>query len=48
MSTIIIQARNTEKTLVECLQALIHQEELQLEMDWDVILVDDGLTNRTV
>ena len=48
MISVIVPARNAEMTLGECLVAIMHQEEMQFGTDYEVILVDDGSTDRTV
>jgi lipopolysaccharide/colanic/teichoic acid biosynthesis glycosyltransferase len=47
MISVIIPAKDTAKTLGECLQALLHQEGMQFEHDYEVIVVDDGSTDLT-
>jgi lipopolysaccharide/colanic/teichoic acid biosynthesis glycosyltransferase/GT2 family glycosyltransferase len=47
MISVIVPARDAESTLGECLQALRHQEGLQPGRDYEVIVVDDGSTDRT-
>jgi glycosyltransferase involved in cell wall biosynthesis len=47
--TVIIPARNEEDCLGECLQSLVSQSEeiFALGKDWELIVVDDGSTDRT-
>lgn len=47
MISVIIPAQDAAKTLGECLQALLHQEGLQFDHDYEVIVVDDGSTDDT-
>ena len=47
MISVIVPAKDAAKTLGECLQALLHQEGLQFEHDYEVIVVDDGSTDDT-
>jgi lipopolysaccharide/colanic/teichoic acid biosynthesis glycosyltransferase len=47
MISVIVPAKNAAKTLEECLQALLHQEGLQFDHDYEVIVVDDGSTDDT-
>ncbi len=47
MISVIVPAKDAAKTLAECLQALLHQEGLQLDHDYEVIVVDDGSTDDT-
>ncbi len=47
MISVIVPAKDAAKTLRECLQALLHQEGLQLEHDYEVIVVDDGSIDDT-
>jgi cellulose synthase/poly-beta-1,6-N-acetylglucosamine synthase-like glycosyltransferase len=48
--TVIIPARNEEDCIGVCLQSLVAQSEdvFKLGRDWDLIVVDDGSTDRTV
>jgi lipopolysaccharide/colanic/teichoic acid biosynthesis glycosyltransferase/glycosyltransferase involved in cell wall biosynthesis len=48
MITVIIPARDAEKTIGECLRAVMDQEEMQFGTDYEVILVDDGSIDQTV
>ncbi|MBT3389050.1 MAG: glycosyltransferase, partial [Chloroflexi bacterium] len=43
--SVIIPAKDAEKTIGECLQAVISQRELYFE--YEVIVVDDGSQDRT-
>jgi len=47
--TVIIPARNEEDCLGDCLRSLVSQSEeiFELGKDWDLIVVDDGSTDRT-
>lgn len=47
--TVIIPARNEEASLGACLESLAAQSEdiFQLGRDWELIVVDDGSTDRT-
>jgi len=47
--TVIVPARNEEDCLGDCLQSLVSQSEdiFELGKDWDLIVVDDGSTDRT-
>jgi len=47
--TVIIPARNEEDCLHACLQSLVSQSEefFQLGRDWEILVVDDGSTDRT-
>jgi glycosyltransferase involved in cell wall biosynthesis len=47
--TVIVPARNEEDCLGECLQSLVSQSEeiFALGKDWELIVVDDGSTDRT-
>ena len=47
--SVIIPARNEEDCVGECLRSLASQSEggWQLGRDWEILLVDDGSTDRT-
>jgi lipopolysaccharide/colanic/teichoic acid biosynthesis glycosyltransferase len=45
MITVIIPVKNAEETLGECLRAIIQQEGLQIDQDYEVVVVDDGSTD---
>lgn len=47
--TVIVPARNEEDCLGTCLQSLVSQSEdiFELGKDWDLIVVNDGSTDRT-
>src|ERR1700744_3178471 len=47
--TVIIPARNEEDCIGACLKSLVTQSEdvFQLGRDWELIVVDDGSTDRT-
>ncbi|MDR3752863.1 MAG: glycosyltransferase family 2 protein [Terracidiphilus sp.] len=47
--TVIVPARNEEDCLGDCLKSLVSQSEeiFGLGEDWDLIVVDDGSTDRT-
>lgn len=47
--TVIVPARNEEDSLGACLQSLVSQSEdiFALGKDWDLIVVDDGSSDRT-
>jgi glycosyltransferase involved in cell wall biosynthesis len=47
--TVIVPARNEEASLGACLQSLVNQSEeiFELGRDWELIVVDDGSTDRT-
>jgi len=47
--TVIVPARNEEDCLGACLESLVSQSEdiFELGKDWDLIVVDDGSTDRT-
>src|SRR5580693_3831920 len=47
--TVIVPARNEEDCLGACLESLVSQSEdiFALGKDWDLIVVDDGSTDRT-
>jgi glycosyltransferase involved in cell wall biosynthesis len=47
--TVIVPARNEEECLGACLESLVSQSEdiFELGKDWDLIVVDDGSTDRT-
>jgi lipopolysaccharide/colanic/teichoic acid biosynthesis glycosyltransferase/glycosyltransferase involved in cell wall biosynthesis len=47
MISVIIPAKDAEKTIGECLKALVLQEGMQLGLDYEVIVVDDGSNDRT-
>jgi lipopolysaccharide/colanic/teichoic acid biosynthesis glycosyltransferase/glycosyltransferase involved in cell wall biosynthesis len=47
MISVIVPAKDASQTLGECLQALLHQEGLQFDHDYEVIVVDDGSTDDT-
>lgn len=47
MISVIVPARNAEKMLESCLQALIHQQGLYFGQDYEVIVVDDGSSDGT-
>ena len=47
MISVIIPAKDAAKTLGECLQAVLHQECMQFEHDYEVIVVDDGSIDDT-
>jgi lipopolysaccharide/colanic/teichoic acid biosynthesis glycosyltransferase/glycosyltransferase involved in cell wall biosynthesis len=47
MISVIIPAKDAEQTLGECLQAMLHQDNMQFGHDYEVIVVDDGSTDRT-
>jgi glycosyltransferase involved in cell wall biosynthesis len=48
--TVIVPARNEEDCLGACLESLVSQSEdiFELGKDWELIVVDDGSTDRTV
>lgn len=47
--TVIVPARNEEASIGACLKSLVAQSEeiFQLGRDWELIVVDDGSTDRT-
>src|SRR5947209_8136020 len=47
--TVIVPARNEEDCIGECLRSLVAQSEeiFELGRDWELIVVDDGSTDRT-
>ena len=47
--TVIVPARNEEDCLGDCLRSLVAQSEeiFKLARDWELIVVDDGSTDRT-
>lgn len=47
--TVIVPARNEEASLGACLESLVAQSEdiFQLDRDWELIVVDDGSTDRS-
>jgi lipopolysaccharide/colanic/teichoic acid biosynthesis glycosyltransferase/glycosyltransferase involved in cell wall biosynthesis len=47
MISVIVPAKDAEKTIGECLQALLHQEGFQYGDDYEVIVVDDGSSDGT-
>jgi lipopolysaccharide/colanic/teichoic acid biosynthesis glycosyltransferase/GT2 family glycosyltransferase len=47
MISVIVPAKDAAKTIRECIQALIHQEGLQFDHDYEVIIVDDGSIDDT-
>ena len=47
MISVIIPAKDAATTLGECLQALLHQQGMQFEIDYEVIVVDDGSVDDT-
>ncbi len=47
MISVIVPAKNASPSIGECLEALLHQEGLQLNSDYELILVDDGSTDNT-
>ena len=48
--TVIVPARNEEECLADCLQSLVSQSEeiFKLGCDWELLVVDDHSTDRTV
>jgi lipopolysaccharide/colanic/teichoic acid biosynthesis glycosyltransferase/glycosyltransferase involved in cell wall biosynthesis len=47
MISVIVPARDAERTLGECLRALLHQQGLVFGEDYEVIVVDDGSIDGT-
>ena len=47
MITVIVPAKDAEKTLGGCLHALQNQAELRIGIDYEVIIVDDGSVDQT-
>ena len=47
MISVIIPAKNAARTLGLCLQAVLQQEGMLLDQDYEVIVVDDGSTDGT-
>jgi lipopolysaccharide/colanic/teichoic acid biosynthesis glycosyltransferase/glycosyltransferase involved in cell wall biosynthesis len=47
MISVIIPAKNAARTLSDCLQAILQQEGMQLDQDYEVIVVDDGSIDDT-
>ena len=47
MISVIIPAKNAARTLGLCLQAVLQQEGMLLDQDYEVIMVDDGSTDGT-
>jgi len=47
--TVIVPARNEEASIGACLESLVKQSEETFELgrDWDLVVVDDGSTDRT-
>src|SRR5277367_5911187 len=47
--TVVIPARNEEDCLATCLQSLVSQSDefFALGRDWELLVVDDGSTDRT-
>jgi len=47
--TVVVPARNEEDCLGACLESLVSQSEVIFELgkDWELIVVDDGSTDRT-
>jgi glycosyltransferase involved in cell wall biosynthesis len=48
MISVIIPAKDAARTLGECLQALLHQQGMQFDIDYEVIVVDDGSVDDTL
>lgn len=46
-SSVVIPAKNAEKTIAACLEAVLHQDGMKFLEDYEVILVDDGSTDDT-
>jgi lipopolysaccharide/colanic/teichoic acid biosynthesis glycosyltransferase/glycosyltransferase involved in cell wall biosynthesis len=47
MISVIVPAKDAAKTIGECIQALLHQEGMRFDSDYEVIIVDDGSTDDT-
>jgi len=47
MISVIVPAKDASDTLGECLQALLAQEGMHYDRDYEVIIVDDGSTDST-
>lgn len=47
MISVIVPAKDAEQTMGGCLNALLHQEGMLLDIDYEVIVVDDGSADDT-
>jgi len=47
MISVIVPAKDAANTLGDCLKALLSQEGMQYDRDYEVIVVDDGSTDNT-
>jgi len=46
--SVIVPVYNGQETIAQCLEALVGQESVELNVDYEVVVVDDGSTDNTV